>query len=113
MRKMFLLVFIFLLSFTLISCGEETKYIESLSDEIKNEIKLACATKNEQDIKYKDLVSNEIIFVRKNQTKIYNNAKILYKQKITNDLTAGYVKSALDYKYLETLCDNFTNNMSI
>ncbi len=55
MRKMFLLVFIFLLSFTLISCGKETKYIESLSDEIKNEIKLACATKNEQDIKYIDV----------------------------------------------------------
>ncbi len=50
MRKMFLLFFIFLLSFTLISCGKETKYIESLSDEIKNEIKLAAASKYERDI---------------------------------------------------------------
>ena len=55
MKKIFLLIVIFTLSFILISCGKETKYIESLSDEIKNEIKLACATKNEQDIKYIDV----------------------------------------------------------
>ncbi len=36
---------------------------------------------NEPDKTYKDLVQNEIIFIRKNQDKILSNAKLLYKQK--------------------------------
>ncbi len=55
MRKMFLSLFIVLLSCTLISCVKETKYIESLPEETKNEIKLAIATKYEQDVKYIDV----------------------------------------------------------
>ena len=62
---------------------------------------------NEPDDTYKDLVQNEIIFIRKNQDKILANAKLLYKQKIENDLSAGYVKAALEYKALEKLCSDF------
>lgn len=62
---------------------------------------------NESDKTYKDLVKNEMIFIRKNREKIATNAKLLYKQKTSNDLSAGYVKSALDYKALEVLCDSF------
>ena len=62
---------------------------------------------NEPDNTYKDLVQNEIIFIRKNQDKILANAKLLYKQKTENDLSAGYVKAALEYKALETLCGKF------
>ena len=62
---------------------------------------------NEPDDTYKDLVLNEIIFIRKNQGKILANAKLLYKQKTENDLSAGYVKAALEYKALETLCGDF------
>ena len=62
---------------------------------------------NESDDTYKDLVQNEMIFIRKNREKIDSNAKLLYKQKLANDTTAGYVKSALDYKALEGLCDLF------
>ena len=65
---------------------------------------------NESDDTYKDLVQNEIIFIRKNREKIDSNAKLLYKQKIANDTTAGYVKSALDYQALEVLCDLFKEN---
>ena len=65
---------------------------------------------NEPDDTYKDLVQNEIIFIRKNREKIDSNAKLLYKQKIANDTTAGYVKSALDYQALEVLCDLFKEN---
>ena len=65
---------------------------------------------NESDDTYKDLVQNEMIFIRKNREKIDSNAKLLYKQKIANDTTAGYVKSALDYKALEVLCDLFKEN---
>ncbi len=62
---------------------------------------------NELDDTYKDLVQNEMIFIRKKREKIASNAKMLYKQKAVNDTTAGYVKSALDYQALEVLCDLF------
>ena len=35
---------------------------------------------NETDSTYKDLVQNEMIFIRKNREKIINNAKLMYKQ---------------------------------
>lgn len=62
---------------------------------------------NESDSAYKDLVQNEIIFIRKNQKRILSNAQLLYKQKTENDLSAGYVKAALEYKKLEELCRKF------
>ena len=55
---------------------------------------------NESDSTYKDLVHNEMIFIRKHREKIISNAKVMYKQKASNDTTAGYVKSALDVPYL-------------
>ena len=63
---------------------------------------------NEPDAAYKDLVQNEIIFIRKNQEKIRANAQLIYKQKMENDTSAKYVISALDYKTLEEMCDHFT-----
>ena len=36
-----------------------------------------------------------------------NGNKLLYKQKAENDLSAGYVKAALEYKALEKLCRDF------
>lgn len=63
---------------------------------------------NETDQKYKELIQNEIIFIRKQKEKIISNANLLYKQKNENDETAGYVKSALNYKELESLCDKFS-----
>lgn len=67
---------------------------------------------NEEDSNYKDLVQNEMIFIRKNREKIMDNAKLLYKQKAMNDTTAGYVKSALDYRALEYRCDLFEQKIS-
>ena len=64
---------------------------------------------NEPDDTYKDLVQNEIIFIRKNQDNNLANARLLYKQKAENDLSAGYVKSALEYKALEKLCRDFVS----
>lgn len=64
---------------------------------------------SESDIDYKNLIQNEIIFLRKNRQKIINNAIILYKQKLENDSTAGYVESALPYKELEDLCEKYCN----
>lgn len=62
---------------------------------------------NEMDMEYKDLVQNEVIFIRKNYKKIISNAQLLYKQKKNGDQTAGYVKTALDYISLEKLCDDY------
>ncbi len=67
---------------------------------------------NEADSTYKDLVQNEMIFIRKNREKIMDNAKLLYKQKTMNDVTAGYVKAALDYRALEVCCDSFEQKNS-
>ena len=58
----------------------------------------------EIDEVYKDLIQNEIIFIRKNKDRISSNAQLLYKQKKLNDQSAGYVKSALPYTELEKLC---------
>ena len=37
---------------------------------------------NELDAEYKDLVQNEVIFIRKNKERIIANANLLYKQKM-------------------------------
>lgn len=62
---------------------------------------------NEPDEDYKALVNAEAIFIRKNSDKIRNNAEIMYKQKLVNDESAGYVKSALDFVKLEEMCRNY------
>ena len=62
---------------------------------------------HETDAEYKDLVQNEVIFIRKQSQKIVSNAHLLYKQKIMKDETAGYIKFALDYAMLEKLCDEY------
>lgn len=70
------------------------------------------ALDEESDATYKDLVQNEMIFIRKNQDKIRANAHLMYKQKIENDTSAKYVLSALDYKALEEMCDKFAEHIS-
>lgn len=59
---------------------------------------------NEVDAEYKALIQSQIIFLRKNKEKIENNAKLLYNQKVKNDLSAGYVKTSLDFQALESSC---------
>ena len=66
---------------------------------------------NESDSEYKDLVQNEIVFIRKHREKIIANAKLLYEQKKANDQTTGYVKTALDYSSLEQLCEAYRCNL--
>ena len=41
-----------------------------------------------KDKAYKDLVQNELIFIRKNKDRILSNAKLIYKQKKLNDQLA-------------------------
>ena len=60
----------------------------------------------EQDENYRNLVRDELVFIRRNKEKIANYAKVMYKQKAEN-YSAGYVNSALDYKELEKLCKKY------
>lgn len=62
---------------------------------------------NESNQKYKIMVKSQMIYIRKNKKKIISNAKLIYKQKKENDLTANYVKTALDFKLLESKCDEY------
>ena len=62
---------------------------------------------NESNQKYKTMVKSQMIYIRKNKKKIISNAKLIYKQKKENDLTANYVKTALDFKLLESKCDEY------
>jgi len=62
---------------------------------------------SEADSEYKALVQNEIVFIRKNKDKIRSNAELIYKQKAMGDTSAGYVSSALDYKHLEKMHDQY------
>lgn len=49
----------------------------------------------------------KLSLLRKNHNRIMNNANVLYKQKLENDTTAGYVKSALQYKEIEEMCKRY------
>ncbi len=62
---------------------------------------------NEKDRAYRDLVNDEIIFIRKHSDKIRANANVLYQQKLHNDDTAKYVKAALEFRELEKLCQQY------
>ena len=67
--------------------------------------------KEEKDEKYRDLVQNEIIYIRKNQEKIRKNAKLIYKQKTEHVKDIKYLDSVLDFKQLEELCSKFSSDM--
>ena len=61
---------------------------------------------NEIDERYKDLIMNELSFIRENETKIIKNATVMYKQKM-EAADIGYVKSALPFHQIEQLCLKF------
>ena len=46
---------------------------------------------NETDIKYKNLVLDELRFIYANKKKIFKNTNKLYQQKI-NNMSMGYIK---------------------
>jgi protein AbiQ len=66
--------------------------------------------KNEPDKAYKDLVNEEIIYIRKNEAKIIKNAKILYSKRKAGE-NNRVVQSCLDFMAMEIECDNWKNNM--
>ena len=54
----------------------------------------------EKDIKYKNMVLNQIEFINKNEKLITKNANILYNNKIKN-LDIGYINNTVNFKLLE------------
>lgn len=58
----------------------------------------------ETDKAYKDLVEEELIYIRKNEDRIKKNAKILYSKKKAGDTSNRVVANCLDYLAVEKEC---------
>ncbi|CAL7909802.1 type III toxin-antitoxin system ToxN/AbiQ family toxin [Fusobacterium necrophorum subsp. funduliforme] len=54
----------------------------------------------EQDLKYKNLVIDELRFIYANKNLILKNANKLYQQKVTN-MSMGYIQATVDFALLE------------
>ena len=64
---------------------------------------------NEPDQAYKDLVNEEIIFIRKNEKSIIKSAKVLYSKRKSGEENR-VVQNCLDFKALEIECDKWNKN---
>jgi protein AbiQ len=62
---------------------------------------------NEPDQAYKDLIAEELIYIRKNADKIKKNAKVLYSKKKSGDTSNRVVANCLDYISVEKECDSW------
>ena len=56
---------------------------------------------DEQDISYKELVQDEIIFIRKNANRIVKTAKLLYSKKTKGTNENPVIDKVLDFQALE------------
>ena len=56
---------------------------------------------DEQDISYKELVQDEIIFIRKNTNRIIKTAKLLYSKKTKGTHKNPVIDNVLDFKSIE------------
>lgn len=61
---------------------------------------------NETDQAYKDLVNEEIIYIRKHEKAIIKNAKVLYSKRKSGKENR-VVQSCLDFKAMEVECDKW------
>lgn len=64
---------------------------------------------NEPDEKYRDLVKDEMVGIRKCRNEIIRNARVLYNQKTNNYDGINYLKSTVDFKRAEELCLKYIN----
>lgn len=56
---------------------------------------------DEQDLSYKELVQDEIIFIRKNANRIIKTAKLLYSKKTKGTHKNPVIDKVLDFKSIE------------
>lgn len=61
---------------------------------------------NEPDQAYKDLVNEEIIYIRKHKNIIAKNARVLYSKRLAGDKNK-VIQKCLDFKALEGECDRW------
>ncbi|WP_408070152.1 type III toxin-antitoxin system ToxN/AbiQ family toxin [Butyrivibrio sp. JL13D10] len=64
----------------------------------------------EKDQAYKDLVLEELIYIRKNEDKIIKNARILYSKKKADDKNNKVVANCLDFIAAEAECDKWIDD---
>ena len=62
---------------------------------------------NEPDTKYRDLITDEIISIRRQREQILKNARILYNQKTKNYPGIGYLSSTVDFLKIERVCSEY------
>ncbi len=65
----------------------------------------------EPDKKYKDLITDELICIRKHKAEILKNAKILYNQKSNGYENISYLNTVIDFKVLENACLNYKEDL--
>lgn len=61
----------------------------------------------EEDQTYKDLITEELIYIRKNKAKIEKNAKVLYSKKKAGDNSNKVVANCLDFLAVCEECDKW------
>ncbi len=61
---------------------------------------------NESDHAYKDLVNEEIIYIRKHEKMIIKNARVLYSKRKSGEKNR-VVQSCLDFQAMEIECDKW------
>ena len=67
---------------------------------------------NEKQQSYKDLVNEEIIYIRKHEKSIIKNAKVLYSKRKSGQKNR-VVESCLDFMALEAECDKWVEEMEL
>ena len=68
---------------------------------VPNKALIQYNLQDEQDISYKELVQDEIIFIRKNANKIIKTAKLLYSKKTKSTHKNPVIDKVLDFKSIE------------
>ena len=67
--------------------------------------------KNESDKAYKDLINEEIIYIRKHAKKIIKNATVLYSKRKAGEKNS-VVQNCLDFMALELECDRWKKGLN-
>lgn len=77
-------------------------------------VKKECITlydiDGESDKKYRDLILDEMICIRKSKKEILKNARVLYNQKTTGYSNINYLEYTVDFKLLENACIKYVSN---
>ena len=68
--------------------------------------------KKEKDKAYKDLVNEEIIYIRKHEKSIIKNAKVLYSKRKAREKNP-VVERCLDFQALEKECDKWIQELAV